>query len=90
MKIFKFAGISLIVFLLSISKISAQTVFITETGKKYHSKNCSLAKKEGKAISLVEAKKQGYTPCTACGADKIVEKKEKKQKTEKPEKSSGT
>ena len=90
MKVLKFTGILIAFFILTGSKISAQTVFITETGKKYHSKNCSLAKKEGKAISLAEAKKQGYTPCVACGADKIVEKKEKKQKNEKPEKSSGS
>jgi predicted RNase H-like HicB family nuclease len=67
----------------SFIKISAQTVYITESGKKYHAKNCSLAKTGKKGISLSEAKKQGYEACKLCIAKEIkaIEEKEKKSKT---------
>jgi hypothetical protein len=58
-------------------KLNAQTVYIAETGKKYHVKNCPAVKTGRKAIELKEARKKGYEPCTECGADKIVEREEK-------------
>ena len=64
---------------LSFTRLSAQTVYVTETGKKYHAKNCSIAKTGKKGISLLEAKKAGYEPCKACKADEIVEPEEKKK-----------
>lgn len=36
----------------------AQTVYITENGKKFHKKNCDLAKTGKKGIELKEAKKK--------------------------------
>jgi NOL1/NOP2/fmu family ribosome biogenesis protein len=62
-------------FLLSTVKLKAQTVYITESGKKYHAKNCSLVKTGKKGIELAEAKKQGYEPCKHCKADIIEPKK---------------
>ena len=41
------------------------TVYVTKTGKKYHSKNCSSLRRSKIAISLVEAK-QKYGPCSRC------------------------
>lgn len=71
--------------LLSVSKLNAQTVYITESGKKYHAKNCSIAKTGKKGIELSEAIKQGYEPCKVCKADAIKPKEKvsdnKKNKT---------
>ena len=42
------------------------TVYITNTGKKYHRSSCSYLKKSKSAISVSSAKAQGYTPCSRC------------------------
>ncbi len=62
----------------SFTKINAQTVYIAETGKKYHTKNCPALKSGKKEIQLKEARKKGYEACTNCGAEKILLKEEKK------------
>lgn len=41
-------------------------VYITDTGEKYHRGNCRYLKKSKHAISLADAKAQGYTPCSVC------------------------
>ncbi|MGZ4043229.1 MAG: hypothetical protein ACXVNM_11310 [Bacteroidia bacterium] len=56
---------------LCFSKLNAQTVYITDSGKKYHAKNCNLVKTGKKGIQLIEATKQGYEPCKICKADAI-------------------
>lgn len=48
------------------SKLTAQTVYVTETGKKYHAKNCDIVKTGKKGITLEEAKKKGLEPCKVC------------------------
>lgn len=77
--------ITILFLLLSFTKIKAQTVYVTESGKKYHAKNCSLAKTGKKGMDLSAAKKAGYDPCKSCkaddlkmGADKPKELKAKK------------
>ena len=42
------------------------TVYITATGAKYHRAGCSYLKKSSIAISLSDAKAQGYTACSRC------------------------
>ena len=42
------------------------TVYITNTGKKYHSSGCRYLSKSRIPISLTAAKKGGYTPCSGC------------------------
>ena len=42
------------------------TVYITETGEKYHQIGCQYLKKSKIAIDLEKAKSQGYTPCSRC------------------------
>lgn len=42
------------------------TVYITKTGEKYHTGGCSCLKKSKIAISLSEAKADGYSPCSRC------------------------
>jgi competence protein ComEC len=42
------------------------TVYITETGSKYHKDGCRHLSKSKIPISLSEAKSQGYSPCGVC------------------------
>jgi hypothetical protein len=63
--------------------LSAQTVYVTENGKKYHAKNCSLAKTGKKGLTLSEAKKGGFEPCKACKAE-AIKPEEKKPTAPKP------
>lgn len=66
MKIKKILTALIFVLCFSSLKTNAQTVYITETGKKYHAKNCENAKTGKKGIELTEAKKQGYEACKIC------------------------
>lgn len=43
-----------------------QTVYITDTGSKYHESWCSSLRKSKHAISLSEAQARGYEPCKNC------------------------
>lgn len=49
-----------------LSSATAQTVYVTESGKKYHAKNCNIVKTGKTGMELTEAKKKGYTPCASC------------------------
>ena len=42
------------------------TVYITKTGKKYHTADCSLLRESKISIELSEAKARGYEPCKSC------------------------
>ena len=42
------------------------TVYITDTGKKYHVNGCRSLKKSKIPINLSDAKTQGYGPCGIC------------------------
>lgn len=44
----------------------AQTVYITKTGKKYHMATCRYLSRSKIAISLKDAKSEGYTACSVC------------------------
>jgi methylphosphotriester-DNA--protein-cysteine methyltransferase len=60
--------------------ITAQTVYITETGQKYHAKNCSIVKTGKKGILLTDAKAKGYKPCKICKIEEMIAEEEKKKK----------
>lgn len=45
---------------------NSQTVYVTKTGAKYHRSGCQYLKKSKIAISLDNAKSQGYTACSKC------------------------
>ncbi|MEY8460678.1 hypothetical protein AALA69_06045 [Eggerthellaceae bacterium 24-137] len=45
---------------------SSRTVYITNTGSKYHSGGCRHLKKSKIAIGYNEARSQGYEPCGVC------------------------
>ncbi len=45
---------------------SSKTVYITNTGNKYHDEGCRTLKGSKIPISLEDAKAQGYEPCGVC------------------------
>ena len=45
----------------------SETVYITQTGKKYHRAGCRHLQKSQIPISLDDAKAKGYTACKSCG-----------------------
>ena len=59
---------SLILAILFIASIAstAQTVYITKTGKKYHTENCRYLRLSKYQISLQDAKTRGYEGCLVC------------------------
>jgi len=46
--------------------LSAQSVYITKTGEKYHKKSCGYLKYSSKKIELEEALNLGYLACKLC------------------------
>jgi hypothetical protein len=46
--------------------VAITTVYITATGNKYHLDGCSYLSESKIAISLVDACKKGYGPCSVC------------------------
>lgn len=42
------------------------TVYITDTGKKYHQTGCQYLSRSRHSVSLEQAKIRGYTPCAVC------------------------
>lgn len=44
----------------------SETVYITNTGEKYHRDGCSYLRKSKIPISLSDAEARGYTPCSRC------------------------
>ena len=45
---------------------TSTTVYITNSGSKYHKANCSYLSKSKISIDLSKAKSQGYEPCSKC------------------------
>lgn len=50
----------------STSIVNGQTVYITNTGAKYHRAGCRYLRKSSQAISLSTAQSYGYTACSVC------------------------
>lgn len=48
------------------TQTDSYTVYITDTGKKYHSSGCSYLKQSKNAIDKNSAISQGYTACSRC------------------------
>jgi len=66
---FLFISAFVILFAILSQFANAQTVYVTEKGKKYHKKNCSVVSEGKKGQELAEAKKNGYEPCAVCKPD---------------------
>lgn len=43
------------------------TVYVTNSGKKYHSSGCRYLRKSQRAIDIKKARSSGYTACKVCG-----------------------
>src|SRR5271154_613347 len=56
----------IIVLLLIGQTIHAQTVYVTKTGKKYHTTNCRYLRQSKIETTLAEAIASGYTACSVC------------------------
>lgn len=50
----------------TVSEKQDVTVYITNTGSKYHKSGCQYLKESKIAISLSDAKARGYTACSKC------------------------
>lgn len=85
----KFIKTIICVFVLTILisiKSFSQTVYVQETGKKYHMKNCTAAGTGKKGMTVAEAKKAGYSACKVCKPDEAAAA-EKPKPAEKPKES---
>ena len=51
---------------------SEQTVFISSADKMYHKANCDYLAKKPQAISLSQAKAEGYASCSRCFASTVL------------------
>ncbi|MBX2969856.1 MAG: hypothetical protein KF803_10840 [Cyclobacteriaceae bacterium] len=57
----------LFLLLLFCTAVQAQTtVYITNTGEKYHKQTCKYLSKSSISIELTKAKENGYTACSVC------------------------
>ena len=45
---------------------SGPTVYVTNTGKKYHNAGCQYLRQSQHPVPLSQAKALGYTPCSKC------------------------
>jgi len=59
-------AIKLIFLLLVSGMLSAQTVYKTPSGKKYHTANCHTVKNTSSALPVAEARDIGLEPCKIC------------------------
>jgi len=55
-----------IFFFVSATSVSAQTVYKTPSGKKYHTAVCRYVKNVSESLTVARAKKLGMSPCTQC------------------------
>ena len=84
-----YTTLALLFFLLFFASARAQTVFISSSGKKYHSVECKMLKNDKKEMSYEAAQKEGYKACKICKAKEIdrIKKMEAKEKKKKENKS---
>lgn len=59
-------------FFFSFQDIFSQTVYVTRTGKKYHSADCRYLK-SSIPINLKDAVSRGYTACSRCNPPQLSE-----------------
>lgn len=56
----------IVIILLAAVNLSAQTVYITKSGTKYHKSDCRYLSQSKIAVDLKEAVDRGYLPCSVC------------------------
>ncbi len=74
-KVMKVALFVLVIMAFTAYKTMAQTVYVTEKGKKYHAKNCDVVKTGKKGMELAAATKAGFGPCGHCKVEAADTKK---------------
>jgi len=62
---------SAIFFILMLGNSVAQTVYVTKSGKKYHTSTCRYINQNSLSIELSQAISKGYDACSVCKPDKI-------------------
>lgn len=72
-----------VIFSLLISNVFSQTVYVTKTGKKYHSAGCRYLSKSSYSISLADAKARGYDACSVCSPSSSKQSSSPAQTTKK-------
>ena len=55
-----------LIFSLIFCNVFAQAVYVTKTGKKYHTENCRYLSKSSYSMSLANARTSGYDACSVC------------------------
>lgn len=58
--------LSVFLFTVLVNNASGQTVYITNTGTKYHRAGCQYLSRSCHAIDLKDAIAEGYAPCKVC------------------------
>lgn len=73
----------LLLYFLLCSFTFAQSVYITNTGKKYHKESCRYLSQSKIEISLQDAVDKGYTACKVCKPSSTIEESNTKITPEK-------
>ena len=56
----------LLLLLLSQTAAEENTVYVTNSGNRYHRDNCRTLRRSKIAVTLEDAVKSGYSPCSIC------------------------
>jgi len=68
-----------LIFSLLMGNVFSQTVYVTKTGKKYHTENCRYLHISSYSISLTDAKEKGYEACSVCKPFSTAPQTQKKE-----------
>ena len=60
------SSLRLFFLLFSLVQLSAQTVYKTPSGNKYHTSTCRFVKNVSHALDIAEARSKGLTACSVC------------------------
>lgn len=66
--------VTILILFFTFQDLFSQTVYITKSGKKYHSENCSSLRKSSIPIDLKDAVSRGYTACSRCNPPELSKK----------------
>jgi methylphosphotriester-DNA--protein-cysteine methyltransferase len=59
-------AIAIMIAIAGYAAMGETTVYITNTGEKYHTERCASVRKSKIAIRLEQAVSRGYEPCKRC------------------------
>jgi len=64
-------SLAVFIFFLFIGNAFSQTVYITNSGKKYHNENCRYLNSSSTPIDLSDAASKGFSPYKVCKPSKL-------------------